>query len=439
MGHWIWGLLALSLGCTPTPKPDNLLLLTLDTLRADYLGVYGAAEDSSPHIDALAATGLRFGQAYTTAPLTGPAHASILTGRYPSEHGVLFNGMRLHTPMRLNPQSTPLSTHLSEQGFATGAIVTAIPLIKSYGFDQGFDYHQMVPTSNADPTLEYGGSSADALAAARAWIEERGDERFFLWVHMYEAHVPFYSPPEIHDRLGSTPGRVGEEDTSRKPPEAFQAAYRAEVLEVDDAIGGFVSMLKELQLDQRTIVGLVADHGEFLGEGGRYGHYLVREEVMEIPMMLSGPGVLPAVHTGAVSSVDLAPTVLELMALPPLPGATGRSLARVERDSSVPIFGEYRDLRLHDVGIPAQSRDHLLSVWSGGAKRVRSVLTMEDRVFGLAGEEEIELPDQLAADPGGLRTHLDRFPVLATPVSKTPLKTSGNTGMDLLKMLGYID
>ena len=439
--------LFLCLGCTPTaiPQPENLLLITLDTVRADYLGIYGATVGESPHIDALGRGGLHFAKAYTTAPLTGPAHASILTGRYPSEHGVLYNGMRLEKPMIYNAESTTLSTHLSAQGFSTGAIVTAIPLVKRHGFDQGFDTHQMVHTSNTDIELEYGGSSTDALAAAREWIEARGDERFFLWVHLYEAHVPFFSPPEIHARLGSTPGRLGTEDMFTAPRSAFRAAYRAEILEVDDAVGGFVAMLDDLKLRDSTVVGVVADHGEYLGEnsqhGPLWGHHLVREEVMRIPMMVSGPGISAEIHTGVVSSVDLAPTLLDLMALPPLPGATGRSLAQVDRDSSVPIFGEYRHMRLHNVGNPAQSRDHLLAVWDGADKMVRSILNFEDRAFTVSPDQgKEELWD--AAIPQStthLVQHLNGFPVLQTPESSNPLPRDGPTGMQMLKTLGYID
>jgi arylsulfatase A-like enzyme len=188
-------------------------------------------------------------------------------------------------------------------------------------------------------------------------------------------------------------------------------------------------------------VGLVADHGEYLGEDGLWGHHLLREEVMRIPMMVSGPGISAAVHTGPVSSVDLAPTLLDLMALPPLPGATGRSLAHVERDSSVPIFGEYRNIRLHDVGNPAQSRDHLLAVWDGSDKMVRSILNFEDRTFTVSSAQ---VKEQLwdAAIPKStthLAQHLNGFPVLQTPESSTPLPKDLPTGLQMLKTLGYIE
>jgi len=439
--HRITALILLCLGCTPTvePKPDNLLLITLDTLRPDYLGVYGATEGESPHIDALSRSGLHFAAAYTTAPLTGPAHASILTSRHPSEHGVLYNGMRLNKPMLYNADSTTLSTHLGTQGFSTGAIVTALPMVKGYGFDQGFDSHQMVPTSNPDTWMEYGGSSLDALAAAREWIEARDDDRrFFLWVHLYEAHIPFFSPPEIHARLGSTPGRLGYEDYATASTAAFRDAYRAEILEVDDAVGGFVAMLDELQLRDSTVVGLVADHGEFLGEDGLWGHYLVREEVMRVPMMVSGPGVAPVVHQGNASVVDLAPTLLDVMDLPPLPGASGRSLAHADRNSSVPIYGEYRHIRLHDIGRPAESRDHLQAVWDGEDKVVRSILSMEDRAFTTANGTETARPLPVG-ETSPLTTLLDRFPTKMTPVSKEPLKNDHPSGEHLLKQLGYVD
>ena len=162
---------------------------------------------------------------------------------------------------------------------------------------------------------------------------------------------------------------------------------------------------------------------------------------MRIPMMVSGPGISAEIHTGVVSSVDLAPTLLDLMALPPLPGATGRSLAQVDRDSSVPIFGEYRHMRLHNVGNPAQSRDHLLAVWDGADKMVRSILNFEDRAFTVSPDQgKEELWD--AAIPQStthLVQHLNGFPVLQTPESSNPLPRDGPTGMQMLKTLGYID
>ncbi|MEE2750920.1 MAG: sulfatase [Myxococcota bacterium] len=424
-----------------TAPPRNLLLITIDTLRADHIGTYGGTPGLSAHIDALAQEGLRFERAYATAPLTGPSHASILTGRYPSEHGVLYNGMRLAKPMLYTPESTPISSHLQAQGYRTGAIVTALPLIRKYGFATGFDSHEMIPAKTPSKTADIGGSSADAVEATRAWLGRQGEEPFFLWLHLYEVHIPYISPPKVHARLGTEPIAIGVPQLNLSRLEEIQNAYRAEVLEMDDSIGTLLATLEELGLRDSTLIALLSDHGEYLGEHeGLFGHSLLKEEVMRIPMVLTGPGVDPGVHTGAVSAVDLAPTILDIMKLPELPGATGRSLANAEPSSELPIYGEWRDIRLHDATEQAQSRDLLVGVWHGHRKLVRSELSSELRAYDLSvqhgGNRDIyaEKPEWL----GEMISHLGDLSVAETPVSSEPVPMSVD-GIELLRSLGYIE
>jgi len=299
----------------------------------------------------------------------------------------------------------------------------------------------MVPTRAPVEGAEIGGASGDAVAAARRWMGEHATDRFFLWVHLYEVHVPYISPPEVHARLGSKPVEVGTADWGTKTREEIQTAYRAEVLEVDDAVGSMVALLEELGLGESTVVALVSDHGEYLGEhGGLYGHSLLKEEVMRIPMVIHGVGIEPRVHGGAVSAVDLAPTLLEIMALPALPGATGRSLVGDGAATEVPIYGEWRDIRLHDATQQAESRDHLVGVWNGRKKMVRSQLSAELRAYDLSDEsrEEQDIYSMKAEWMAGLTADLDRFPVAQTPVSSKPVTMSVD-GLQLLRALGYVE
>jgi hypothetical protein len=349
--------------------------------------------------------------------------------------------MRLAEPMLYSPESTPISAHLQALGFQTGAVVTALPLIRKYGFASGFDSHEMVATRTPTAEADIGGSSADAVAAAHQWITEQGAQRFFLWVHLYEVHVPYISPPEIHARLGTEPISIGVPHLGVRPLQEVHSAYRAEVLEMDDAVGSMMAMLDELDHRNSTLVSLVSDHGEYLGEhGGLFGHSLLQEEVMRIPMVLNGPGVTPGVHTGAVSAVDLAPTVLDIMGLPALPGATGRSLAAVERNSEVPIYGEWRDIRLHDPSQQAQSRDLLVGVWHGQRKLVRSDLSAELRAYDLSTENGTGR-DVYAEKPawlGDMTTQLNQFVVAETPVSSERVRMDVD-GLQQLRSLGYIE
>jgi len=331
----------------PPPPPEgnhNLLLITLDTVRTDFLEPYGFPESSSPNLARLAATSLVFEQAFATSPRTGPSHASILTSLHPAHHGVLFNGIDL--PQDLDAGSVTLAEHLGRQGFYSGGIVSVSALGRSYGFHRGFDTFEHERTRRKDQRPEAGGGADCVSETAVAWLKKHRDRRFFLWVHYYEAHAPYNCEPRTWEALGVDPEPPVTMETLRAgehSAEQIRTAYRAEIFELDHYVGRLLGALEELDLDPGTLVAVVSDHGEFLGEHGMYGHQELYDEVLHVPMMIRQPLGSPGRRRDLVSIVDLAPTLLAMLGTPPLPGAQGRNLsAPVEPGDERNIYAEWR-------------------------------------------------------------------------------------------------
>ena len=292
-------------GLRPTRARPSLILLTLDTTRGDHLGAQGVHRGLTPNLDALAARGARYARAVSPAPLTLPAHCSLLTGLDPSGHGVHDNGTAA-LPAGLPTLATALAGH----GYATAAFVASRVLDKRFGLDRGFATYddQMA----AERIGEYGYPERDAAAvtnAALAWAAARPRGRpYFLWVHYYDPHAPY-----------AAPGGDAAVPAAR---------YAAEVSYMDREIG---RLLKGLAADSdRTVVAAVGDHGEMLGEHGETGHGLfLYRAALEVPLVISGPGVPPqTVWPGTVGTRGLASTLLRLLGLSkdaapfgsPLPG-----------------------------------------------------------------------------------------------------------------------
>ncbi len=297
----------LTSGCSGDRTPGevrNVLLITLDTTRADVLSGDGESRALAPAIAALADGGVRFPRAYTVAPLTLPAHASILTGLYPPRHGVRDNGLAA-----LPGSARTLAEILEERGFATAAFVSSAVLDRAFRLDQGFELYDqpaLGPRTGEDFYLERPARETAGLAAR--WfsdLAERAQDQsrpFFLWVHFFEPHIPYEPGPEFLARAGG--------DT-----------YRGEVATVDAAVGELVAALERAELARSTLIVLTSDHGESLGEHGEPTHgALCYEAAVRVPLVLRFPGPPPA--PGPVrlaSTVDLAPTILGRLgiALPP--------------------------------------------------------------------------------------------------------------------------
>lgn len=290
------------------PERPSVVLVTLDTTRADRIGAYGYAGARTPVFDRIAAEGALFERAWTVTPLTTPAHASLMTGLLPAAHGVRNNGR-----LRLSEEVETLAERFAGAGYATGGFVAAFPVSRAFGLAQGFE------TFDDDFGVDPGGRARserrcdEVNARAIPWIRARTKDRdrpFFLWVHYFDAHDP-YAPP----------GRLAVEFSGRP--------YDGEIAHADACLGELLGAIGEGGGLDRTVVAVTGDHGEALGEHGEPTHGLfVYEETIRIPLALRAPWTVPRGirRTDLASLVDLLPTLLRLARLAPAEGIHGRDL-----------------------------------------------------------------------------------------------------------------
>jgi arylsulfatase A-like enzyme/tetratricopeptide (TPR) repeat protein len=290
----------------------NVILVTLDTTRADRLGCYGYPRRTTPHIDALARRGVLFTQAASPAPLTLPAHSSIMTGTYPTQHGVRVNGNTA-----LGQGQHTLAEVLSEKGYETAAFIGAFVLDGRWGLNQGFDVYDDRFDLKTYEHLDLGTVQRpgnEVMDDALSWLEGRQQGPFFAWIHLYDAHAP-YEPPEPF--------------ASEHRGQGLAGLYDAEIAFADSQVGRLASWLHERGLDGKTVVVVVGDHGEGLGSHGEGNHgYFVYDYALHVPFIVVTP--FPELRgtriDSQVSIVDLFPTVLELAGGAPAGPLHGRSL-----------------------------------------------------------------------------------------------------------------
>jgi arylsulfatase A-like enzyme/cytochrome c-type biogenesis protein CcmH/NrfG len=301
----------------PPPAARNLVLITIDTLRADRVGAYGYAAARTPAMDALATGGVRFTHAYATAPITLTSHASLMTGRYPAGHGARHNGVRMDL------KTPTLADALSQAGFATGAFIAAYPLDRRFGLIKGFQtYGDRMPSSrNGRAINERPGR--EVVDQALSWLTTHRGGRFFLWVHLFEPHTPYGNPADVR---GRPPG----------------ARYDDEVAEADAQAGRIIEALGSDRSSALVVV--ASDHGEAFGEHGEIGHSIfVYDTTLRVPLIMSGAG-LPRGKTIAdpVALIDVAPTAMRLLGLTPF-DSDGIDLNRAISGESLPardLFAE---------------------------------------------------------------------------------------------------
>lgn len=400
------------------PPRTNLLLITLDTVRADHLGSYGDRQAATPALDRLAREGVRFADATSQAPLTGPAHAALLTGVYPARYGIRDNGSTA-----LPRGVTTLASALQKSGYQTGAFIGAFILDKPYGFDQGFDeFDSRFEGFDTGDKLKAERDAAQVVAPALGWLGRLRRERpFFAWVHFYDAHAPYTPPPPFNTRFQKRP-------------------YDGEIAYVDSAVGKLVAKLETMGVLDRTLIVAIADHGESLGEHGEEDHgVFLYDSVLHIPWIMRFPGRARAgvVVGEQVRSVDMMPTVLEALGVPAVPRLDGESVLGVvggRPRANPPLsyaeswfprlhFGwsELRSARVGEWKLIDAPRPELFDLRTDRGEKANMV----ERQGGVAG--------RLHAD---LRAVMDRLgAVAAEPARATP---PDRETIERLRSLGYV-
>jgi arylsulfatase A-like enzyme/Tfp pilus assembly protein PilF len=361
-----------------------VLLITIDTLRADALGAYGNTQVQTPWLDRLSSGGVRFSRAFAHNVVTLPSHANILSGRYPFAHGV-----RENSGFRFPPDMATLATVLKGRGYKTGAFVSAFPLDVRFGLERGFDVYDDRYGKGLERRAfrEPERPGPATVAAASEWIGKQAAP-WFAWVHLYEPHFPYAPPEPLAARYRATP-------------------YLGDVAAADAALAPLVSPLLDQGSAGRTLVVVTADHGESLGEHGEQTHgVFAYEATLRVPLILYQPRLLQAkVVDDTVSHVDIFPTVLDALDVDAVQGLDGTSvlpLASGQRRATAPLYFEALSASLNRGWAP------LVGVVDGTLKFIDLPVP---ELYDLSSDqaESKNLVTERTADLARMRAALDRF------------------------------
>jgi arylsulfatase A-like enzyme len=418
--------------------------VTIDTLRADYLGAYGFAAETSPHLDALAARSVTFERAVAASSRTAPSHATIMTSLHVRQHALgAGNGTT-----RLADEPT-LAEYFREAGYATGAFVGNVTLTRRMGLDRGFQvYDDELPHVELNRPRWFERKGDETTERALAWLAAQTDP-VLLWVHFQDPHGP-YTPPPPFDRAfhleaqpGDRPLPVYESQNGFQGLPAYQALeglteprqyrsrYAGEILFVDEWIGKLVAAAEARASERGVVILVTADHGESLGERGHYFTHgsATTPEQIHVPFVLHAPGLSPGRRRELVHHVDVMPTLLELAGLAVPEGVRGVALGRVlRRERAMPERIVYADVGFAVSAYRGERFDRIQLEEKDGRFLPRSWESYAWKTDGSWGAAE--------PDPGvrpEVSAYLSRIkrPVLAPPL--------GEEERDRLRALGYLD
>ena len=407
----------------------NVLLVTLDTTRADHLGCYGDTDAKTPNVDGLAGRGARFAQAATPAPLTLPAHASIMTGLYPAGHGLRLNGTTA-----LSDAQTTLAERFHGRGYRTGAFIGAFVLDARWGLAQGFDTYDDWFDLRKFKRLDLAAVQRPAnevVDAALRWLDGRPNVPFFAWVHLYDAHSP-YEPPEPFRTTFAARGPAG--------------LYDAEIAFADQQVGRLLAWVHAQGLDERTMIVIAGDHGEGLGSHGEGTHgYFVYDSSVHVPLIVSTPLVsLQNLRVDAqVSLVDVAPTIAALAGLDPLPRVHGRSLVPLMTSRAGQLrFGGWLGRTVERLAGPIGAGQSVEAATAPGPVYAYSESTTPGLQFGWSALKALRSPRfkfieaprpelyDLQADPGETTNVFARHPDVASTMARELERLEQETSRD---------
>jgi arylsulfatase A-like enzyme/Tfp pilus assembly protein PilF len=420
------GLSLACLACRPKPAPLNLVLVTFDTARADRLGTYGHANARTPTLDGLGSRGVVFEQCRSAAPITMPSHSTIMTGLYPPAHGVRDNGL-----FALPPSRTTLAEILQARGYATAAATGSFVLDHRFGLNQGFEtYEDSVKKEYenfwGERTVEKNALFFDERpaehvnAAILPWLRKNRDKPFFLWVHYWDPHQPHIPPAPFKEVFATD-------------------LYQGEIAYADAALGQLLRELEPGGVAERTVVVMTADHGEGLEEHNEATHSLLcYDGTLHVPLIMAGPGVAAGKRvTDRVGTVDIVPTVLELLGVPAPADLQGRPLAGLWKRSG---GGQGRHGYYSETLSPRVSHGlgELRAWFEGPFKYIHGP---RSELYDLARDPG-ELNNIIDEDPqtaSRLRGILERF-LLATarPAEKAAAPAESAENLERLAALGYV-
>ncbi|MBZ5495938.1 MAG: sulfatase-like hydrolase/transferase [Acidobacteriia bacterium] len=471
---------------TGASKRTNILLITVDTLRADHLGCYGNGTVRTPFIDQIARQGVLFENTISPTPFTNPSHTSILTGLYPGNHGVVLNN-----PIDLESGVLTLPRILSQNGYKTAAFISGFTLKRDVCrlmeefelYDDDFSTHWFIPeacTTRGFSSLllnlpqsahllsrvsKYERRADNVTNAARLWLRSNSGAPFFLWLHLFDPHSP-YTPPAPYNKMydakytGKANGDFHvfplrerlEMIQSPKDLNHIKALYAGEVSYVDEQIGGLLAELDALHLSESTLLIFTSDHGESLTEHNYYFDHGVclYDEDLRVPLILRFPDGRDAGtrHTNMTQLVDIFPSVLSYLGIPSPGKSDGRSLMN-QLTASADLSGSHIAVSVIFEG-RIQGGKSLLSIRTPEWKYIRTSPWFADRVV-IPGHEEFY---DLAADPEETRNLIDARPDMLkqcqsvaaqywnawflTPRDATGRHRLSTPALEKLRSLGYV-
>jgi len=416
----------------------HVVLISVDTLRADRLGSYGYQRNTSPNIDRLLAGGVRFSQARTVEPLTAPGLTSMITSLYPHEHGATRNGIRMRAGL------PSLAKVLRRRGYRTGAFVGNWTLSeKLSGLAEHFDDYETVLTKSRWLFWARESTAEDLNDAALAWLEERraadSRQRLALWVHYVEPHAPYLNHREFSAQLGrsgSTPNKRGRYDT--------------EIAFVDARIGELLAEVDRLLDGEPRLTVFTSDHGESLGEHSYWGHGRnCYEPGLHIPMGIVWPGKIePAVIEAPALIIDIPTTILGLLHLPTVPSFQGLDWAPVLRGEAEPPASRTTLFQAHRGATQKADRERVrqrglleVALVVDGRKEILRIGNGNRWLFDLLSDPA-EVDSQVALGSGAspeLLQWLETVRVGLAASDELPLPELSQDDIDRLRALGYLD
>jgi len=294
-----------------SPENFNLLVITIDTLRADSIGAYGYEPAITPNLDKLAREGVLFENCYSPVPLTLPSHSSIFTGRYPPAHGV-----RDHGTYMLPEAEITLAEKMKEKGYHTFGLVSAFVLLSKFGISQGFDvFDDSLETHKMYNNFISEIPATSVYKKFLHWFEKNHNKQFFAWIHLYDPHTPYKAPKQYAEKF----------------KDDLKGQYDAEIAFTDEVVGKIIAVLERKNILENTLVVIMSDHGEAFGEHEEQGHGIFcYDEVLKVPMIFYNLELLPQKGLrvkNRVNLVDFMPTILELYGMDIPSGVQGKSFA----------------------------------------------------------------------------------------------------------------